>query len=240
MSESSGLRSPQQAVIFDLFGTIVPKFDVENFRRSAALSARLVGVEAEAFTRAWRDTWSDTGFAGNYPSTESLIEHICETLGIGIEQPILAEAAAIRIDFTRRCLVPKPKSLDCLLELRRRGYKLGLISNCTAEMPDLWNGSPFERLFDVALFSCTEGLVKPDERIYRRAADRLEIAPANCTYVGDGGSFELSGAESVGMRAVLLSYCGEEPGEAEREALEWKGSRISEISEIVELVGRVG
>jgi len=41
--------------------------------------------------------------------------------------------------------------------------------------------------------------------MYRLACTGLAVTPAECLYVGDGGSGELTGAAAVGMRPVLLA-----------------------------------
>jgi len=55
------------------------------------------------------------------------------------------------------------------------------------------------------VFSCEVGLAKPDPAIYHLAAARLGVEPAECLFVGDGGSDELSGAGAAAMTPVLLT-----------------------------------
>lgn len=230
--DSDMLISTPQAAIFDLFGTLVPKPEAAGFTRTYAAMAAALGVDSESFDQAWSKLF-DQLFSGHFPSTASVVEHICRSLGVSADPQSIAVASEMMRDFARTGLVPRPDVLGTLSTLQRAGIKLGLISNCSSEVPEVWKETPFVGLFDVALFSCTEGLVKPDERIYARAVERLGISPEDCVYLGDGGSFELAGAASVGMTAVLLSAPGELPSEFEQEALEWTGLRISEVSEMV-------
>ncbi|WP_308447807.1 HAD family hydrolase [Micromonospora sp. AKA38] len=44
-------------------------------------------------------------------------------------------------------------------------------------------------------------LAKPAPAIYRLAAERLGVRPAECVFVGDGADGELAGARAVGMTA---------------------------------------
>ena len=68
------------------------------------------------------------------------------------------------------------------------------------------------------------------------AAEDLRVQTQDCLYVGDGGAFELSGAKSVGMNAVLLSVPGEEdPYNLAPEARVWAGPRVTSLSEVVSL-----
>ena len=74
------------------------------------------------------------------------------------------------------------------------------------------------------------------QRIYLLAAERLGVKPEECLFVGDGDSEELSGAEAVGMYAVLLNNPEptEHPVAEEQET--WKGPVISNIKGIIELL----
>ena len=48
--------------------------------------------------------------------------------------------------------------------------------------------TPYAELIDEPLFSCVEGLVKPDPDLYLRACGRLGVKPRDCVYVGDQDS----------------------------------------------------
>jgi epoxide hydrolase-like predicted phosphatase len=81
-----------------------------------------------------------------------------------------------------------------------RGVKTGLISNS-------WSTSHYDRdmleeLFDTAVISAEVGLHKPQPEIYRLAAERLVVSPAQCVFVDDLRE-NCAGAEAVGMTAIL-------------------------------------
>jgi putative hydrolase of the HAD superfamily len=54
------------------------------------------------------------------------------------------------------------------------------------------------------VLSCEVGLKKPDPAIYLLACERLGVQPAECAFVGDGGSHELDAAHSLGMLTLHL------------------------------------
>ena len=90
---------------------------------------------------------------------------------------------------------------------------------------------------DVEVFSSEVGLRKPEPEIYLAACERLGVEPARCLYVGDGAYAELSGASSVGMRAILIR----DPADAEVEALrpeaeDWQGETIEDLRELSAVV----
>ena len=144
---------------------------------------------------------------------------------VGLDSDAMSRAGEIRTAMTRRALVPVDGALEVLSGLRSRGVRLGLISNCSGDVVELWESSPFGGLFDAVVLSADVGICKPDERIYRIALERLDVEPGGALFVGDGHSGELAGAEAVGIRAVQVgSY---HP---------WDGERIEDLREVPGLV----
>jgi putative hydrolase of the HAD superfamily len=137
-----------------------------------------------------------------------------------------------RLDWTRRSLVPRPGAVPTIEALRADSHRVGLITVCSQEVADLWDVTPFGGLFDATVFSCTEGLSKPDPRIYELACERLGVEASDCLFVGDGANDELPGAERVGMTALQLRAPGE-PLTSDGEA--WTGPHIEHLSEVLEL-----
>jgi putative hydrolase of the HAD superfamily len=117
--------------------------------------------------------------------------------------------------------------MSTLERLRARGLKIGLITNCSSEIPAMWDESPFAPLVDACVFSCRMGARKPDSRLYELAAEKLGVDPEACVYVGDGNDDELAGAARVGMRPVLLRT------QSQRD---WDGEAVDRLTDIVELV----
>jgi putative hydrolase of the HAD superfamily len=94
---------------------------------------------------------------------------------------------------------------DLLAGLSGRGLKLGIVSN--GETALQWRNIDAIGLrdrMDVVLVSEEQGLRKPDPAIFRRAADRLGLAPDACMFVGDNPVADVLGARNAGMRAVWL------------------------------------
>jgi len=225
------------AVIFDLFGTLVDNFPGEAFESTAADMACCLGVPQQDFALLWNvDTWP-MRVVGHFPTTEANIEHICGLLDVSVEEALVKTAAQIRFEFSRRILVPRDDVVETLTTIKSAGSKIGLISDCSLEVPLLWPDLPFAPFIDVPIFSCSVKLKKPDPRIFLLACEQLGVAPERCLYIGDGGSRELSGATAVGMDAVLIRVPYEEVDEGSRtEMLQWRGARISAIKEILAII----
>ena len=90
----------------------------------------------------------------------------------------MEEVCAIRLDYVRHCLVPRPGAVATLRELRERGHPVGLITVCSQDVETLWPESEFAGLFDAEVFSSRLGIAKPDPRIYLHCCELLGIEPA--------------------------------------------------------------
>jgi putative hydrolase of the HAD superfamily len=226
-----------EAVIFDLFGTLVDVASKAEYRAWHDRLAPVLGVPGDAFHEAWVEAWP-ARYGGDLPTIEACIEHACRACGREPDPAAVREATRLRIEGVRRWLAPRDGAVEVLRRARQAGLKTGLISDCDAGIARVWPESQLAPLIDAAVFSCIERVRKPDPRIYRRACRRLAVRPERCLYVGDGGSRELSGAARVGMEAVLIRVPYEDCDTVHRvEEEAWSGRRISSLREGLELIG---
>lgn len=218
-----------QAVVFDLFGTLIDDSPPSGYVAFLAETARLLGADPIAFGAAWerRDVERYTS------PIEEAFETICDDLGLADRSRVPA-ALAFRLERLRTLLVPRPDAESTLASLRERGFRLGMISNASSELSALWPDSAFGPLFDAVLFSADERTMKPDRSLYERMAGLLGVEPAACVFVGDGAYHELQGAAAAGMRPVLIRVPHDE---WEHDGtIGWDGPRVSSLSEVLALV----
>ena len=221
-----------RAIIFDLFGTLVNDFMSAPGQTHDELAA-ILGVPYEPFMKQWREI-TGRRTLGEFQTVEASIEHVCVTLGITLTAQQMARAVEFRLEYTRRALVPKPDAVATLAQLKQAGFKIGLLSNCSVEIPILWPETEFADLIESPIFSSRERLKKPNPRIYQIACERLDVAPEECLYIADGENHELKAAADFGMNPVLIRSKIHEPhGELRQEAREWQGPTISELAEVL-------
>ncbi len=224
-----------KAVIFDLYGTLVDDF-ASSAGQLHAEFVKALAVPAEPFMKLWRQT-TEMRVVGTFQTVEASIEYVCHLLGAPLTAEQLTRAVAIRLQLIKRTLNPKPDALETLARLKTEGYKIGLLSNCSIEIPILWPETAFAKLIDSAIFSSRERLKKPDPRIYQLACERLGVMPEDCLYVADGENHELAGAAKVGLYPVLIRNLSQDNGkELLREAREWQGDAIGSLKEVLQRV----
>ncbi len=223
-----------RAIIFDLFGTLVGDFMAVG--RSHDELAAILGVPYEPFMKLWPEI-TGRRTLGEFQTVEASIDHVCGALGVSVNAEQMVKAVEFRLEYTRRALTPKPDAVATLAQLKHTGFKVGLLSNCSIEIPILWPETEFADLIENPIFSSRERLKKPDPRMYQIACERLGVAPNDCLYIADGENHELKAAAAFGMSPVLIRPTSHEPrGELRLEAREWQGLTISTLAEVLEVV----
>jgi putative hydrolase of the HAD superfamily len=148
----------------------------------------------------------------------------------------LAAACAARMASQRELFELRADAASTLTELRARGLRLGVLSDCTAELADTWPQLPLARLVDARVLSCEEGRRKPDPVLFQLIADRLGVGPRDCLYVGDGGGGELTGAFRCGMQAFMLRAADWAVNEAHAREENWAGPALPSLAQVLTLV----
>jgi putative hydrolase of the HAD superfamily len=226
-----------RAVVFDLFGTLVGNFSVQEYNHVLMQMAEALSTPyAEFRQHAGRSYYQRE--IGQFASLEESLASLCrEQLQVEVNHALVEQLAQYHYEYVINILVPDPGVLETLHALRSHGLKIGLTSNCGPDVPRLWQGAPLSTLIDVSVFSCAVGFRKPDPQIYTAACTRLGVDAAACIYVGDGSSEELHGAAQVGMYPVLKRVSLGDVYDGDRSDVKtWRGPEIQEISDLVGFV----
>jgi putative hydrolase of the HAD superfamily len=99
--------------------------------------------------------------------------------------------------------------LPTLVELRRRGLKIGLVSNTARDLDVFVDHHGLD--VDAALSSRAHGKTKPHPSIFLAVLKRLGVKPEAAAMVGDSPEDDVDGARSLGLEAFLLDREGRYP-----------------------------
>jgi HAD superfamily hydrolase (TIGR01662 family) len=112
--------------------------------------------------------------------------------------------------------IPREDVKETVIELHKRGYKLGIIANTITEteIPDYLETDGLTDYFKTVVLSSKVGIRKPDPEIYWEAARRMEVEPSKCVYVGDNPVRDVEGTRLAGYGMFILFY---EPATQEKE-----------------------
>lgn len=123
---------------------------------------------------------------------------------------------------------------ETLAQLRARGYRLGLLSNCFGDEAHWPAEFELDCCFDAMVLSCVVGMAKPDPSIYRLAAERLGLPPQECVFVDDAPPY-VAAAQAVGMTGVRINRFGSEELYADHEPTDVTPDlAIEDLSQLLE------
>ena len=183
-----------KAVLFDLDGTLFDRdLCVETLVNAQyeAFSRRLTTIGSEEFVN--RVVVLDEHGHRNKSDVYATLAREYE-----LPAPMAAELAA---DFWKRYhsfCQPYFDVRDTLKELRRRGKKIGVITNGTRTVQQgTIDALGIRELLDVILVSEIEGVRKPDRAIFERAAAQLGVQASECCFVGDHPEVDIAGAKAA-------------------------------------------
>ncbi len=187
-----------KAVIFDMFETLVTHYHTPlYFGAQMAVDA---GIPEEQFLPPWRSTDEDRTLGKM--SVDEVVEMILRGNNCYSEElfkKIVEKRKATKEDCFRHL---HSEIIPMFLGLKEMGISIGLISNCYSEESEVIRKSELVPFFDSVCLSCEQGIKKPDVEIFQRCMEELSVKPEECIYVGDGGSYELETAQSLGMKAI--------------------------------------
>ena len=190
-------------MVFDLFGTLVPNLDTCGLLRCIDEMAGVLDAPREGFREQWRDSFLQR-MDGSLPDGEEMFEPLLRVLGVAARPDASRAADRLRREYLQAGLEPKEGAVECLEELRSRGYRLALATDCSSGTPAMLDRTPLGAFFEVRAVSSHLGVTKPDPAVYEHVLAGLGVAGERCLYVGDGNSEELPGAKRHGMTTVWV------------------------------------
>jgi len=204
-----------RAVFFDLDDTLVGDGAVDAALLAIGeLAARHPDLDTDAMRTAnatvWSGCWASQGeqwMRGELKDDALTREVWRRTLsGAGAGGELVDEAVELHLEAERRTFALFEDSRDVLVELRRRGIPIGLITNGpSAFQREKLRTVGIDGLFDVVVASGDIGVLKPDAEIFRHALDRAGVLSAASLHVGDSFAADVMGAVGAGLSAFWLN-----------------------------------
>lgn len=208
-------------ILFDWGGTLAHVIrQEESLLRGASLAARAAAdiSDPQVIHGLIRMVLSAEAAAAADPDLRevdlvALLGSWATSEGRDLPQERLREAVRVVGESWVGSLDVFPGVVESLTELRRRGYRMGLVSNviiphqfCLMEL-DRQGILP---LLDFAVTSSQVGYRKPSRRFYEEAIrqsfpDGRAAAPSRVLFVGDSPGFDVIGPAELGMKTALVA-----------------------------------
>jgi REG-2-like HAD superfamily hydrolase len=194
-----------RAVTFDVGGTLIEPWPSVGSVYAKVAAQLGVMVAAEALDRQFAQAWAaKQDFGYSVSDWSKLVE---QTFAGLVPKP--AEARLFAALYAHFASTAPWRIFDdvtpCLRELKRRGLKLGIISNWDDRLRPLLHELQLDSYFDSIIISGEAGPQKPDPVIFRAAAAQLNTPAGAILHIGDSSSEDVAGARAAGLQALLLT-----------------------------------
>ena len=189
-----------KSVVFDAYGTL---FDVNS---AAEKCKNKIGDKWEQFAIFWRTTQLE------YTWLRSLMKRHKDFWGV-TEDSLDKSMKVFKINIAMknellnlyRTLSPYPEVNQVLNNLKKKNYKLSILSNGTpALLNELVKNNNLENIFD-DLFSIEEvGIYKPDSKVYDMPIKKYQIKSDEVAFLS-ANTWDVSGGGNYGYNSIWVN-----------------------------------
>ena len=219
----SAVKNNTRCVTFDLWETLIfdePHCDEERGRRrygglQSVLADHGISLPLDDLKRGYEESALKLQAVWNQNDEVPIMEQIRLIVQLAAGHTITLDPSwnnSLEKAYVDPILSIPPKLCaegpPILQAVRRRGYKIGLISN-TGRSPgsalrQLLDTYGILRYFDATIFSNEVMRRKPDRTIFDRAAHMLGVENNAIVHIGDNPETDFWGARNADMQAILL------------------------------------
>lgn len=211
-----------EVVFFDAGETLLSPDPSWSERSAMVLSDRGHPIDAAAMREAWiavGDRFRKTAEAGHvFSASQGASYEFWTSLYVellaaaGIADPGAPDALyEVFSDPSNYRLFDDAQPV--LADLKRRGLRLGIISNFESWLGKLLHMLEVLPHMDVVAISGDLGWEKPDHRIFTWAVGEAGVPASACAHVGDSPFFDAEAARDAGLHGILLDRHGRWAGE---------------------------
>ena len=216
-----------KVILFDAYGTL---FDVNS---AAEKCKDKIGDRWENFSNFWRTTQLE------YTWLRSLMKRH-ENFWTITEDSLDKSMKAFGIDMSMKndllnlykVLSPYPEVKEVLESLKRRNFKLAILSNGTpALLNELVASNGLNNLFD-DLFSIEEvGIYKPSAKVYDMPINKYDVKSSEITFLS-ANTWDVSGGGNYGYDSVWVNR-----NQAIFDNLDYKPKKqINNLTQLLDLI----
>ena len=186
-----------KACLVDVYNTIL-KCDFADHRTELPT---LAGIPADVWQAGYDRIDGDFN-VGRLSKSEGFGQLLRDS-GV-VPRPELLRAL---VDRDRDLLLATARRYDdaipFLTEIRTRGIKIAIVSNCSEHTRRLLTELGIDVLVDALVLSCEVGAAKPDPEIFRYALDQLDVAADAAVFVDDQADY-CAGAVTLGITTAQI------------------------------------
>lgn len=219
-----------RAIVFDLDNTLTDFMKMKE----AAINAAIDGMIDAGFQlpRAQLRERVDAIYREQGLEFQRVFDELLQREFGEVDPKILASGIVAYRKARESALVLYPHVQMTLLELARRGIRLGVVSD--APRLQVWMrlcALGLQHVFDTVVTFDDTGERKPAPAPFQEVLRRLGVEPGEALMIGDWAERDVVGAKSLGMRTVFARYG--DTFETQHSGADW------DIDDVLELIGIV-
>ena len=189
-----------KAVVFDAYGTL---FDVNS---AAEKCKDKIGIKWEAFANFWRTTQLEYTWLRSLMKRHKNFWDITEdSLDKSMKVFNINKNMKNELLSLYKILSPYPEVKGVLEDLKKKNFKLAILSNGTLDLlNELVESNNLNNLFD-DLFSVEEvKIFKPDPRVYEIPIKKYKIKSDKITFLS-ANTWDVSGGGNFGYNSIWVN-----------------------------------
>jgi len=189
-----------KAIIFDAYGTL---FDVNS---AAEKCKDKIGDKWEGFANYWRTTQLEYTWLRSLMKRHKDFWQITEdSLDKSMNAFNINKSMKYELLDLYKTLNTFPEVKDVLNKLKKKNYKLAILSNGTPSLlNELVKGNNIENIFD-NIFSIEDvGIYKPDYRVYDIPIKKYQIKKDEVAFLS-ANTWDVSGGGNYGYNAIWVN-----------------------------------
>jgi putative hydrolase of the HAD superfamily len=238
------MSQPIEAILFDMNSTLRRRESHEPTQRAARERILALLGKKEASEAFWEEleqryrvytSWAQENLI-QLSESEVWARWILPDSPPEQVEPVADELSLAWSQRKGRAL-PAQGAGETLAELKRRGYRMGVISNTLSSL-DIpcsltaygWNG-----YFEAVTLSSVLKSRKPAPDLFLEAARLLNVSPAHCAYVGNRISRDVVGCKQAGYPLGIIIEGPDGPRLDEADQIIKPDAVIHSLSELLDL-----
>ncbi len=189
-----------KVIVFDAYGTL---FDVNS---AAEKCKDKIGNQWVAFANFWRTTQLEYTWLRSLMKKHKNFEQVTEdSLEKSMKVFNIDKNMKNELLNLYKVLSPYPEVKEVLKNLKKKNFKLAILSNGTPSLlNELVKSNDFEELFDDIFSIETVGIYKPDPKVYNMPIKKYQIKAEEIAFLSSN-TWDVSGGGNYGYNAIWVN-----------------------------------
>lgn len=219
-----------EAILFDLDNTLIDFMLMKKRSCEAAIDSMIeagLTMNRKKAMNILFELYGEKGIEYN----RIFQDFLKKTIG-RVDYRILAEGIVAYRKAQIAYVKPYPGTVKVLIELKKRGVKLGIVSD--APSVNAWIRlveMGIVDFFDVVITLHDTGKKKPSKTPFLRAVRKIGVDPSKILFVGDWPDRDIKGAKALGMKTAFARYGSQK--EIKKSGADYELKKIQDLLKVI-------